>query len=104
MRLVWRPEALVDRDRIMERISQDSPEAAADLDEMFESKGEIARQRPTLYRKGRVEGTREIVAASNYVVVYTIKKECVEVLRVMHARQHWPSIERDAYKDGNTDK
>ncbi|MFJ2326007.1 type II toxin-antitoxin system RelE/ParE family toxin [Pseudomonas sp. NPDC087690] len=90
MRLVWRQQALDDRDRIMEHISEDNPEAAADLDDMFESKGEGARQRPTLYRKGIVEGTREIVAASNYVIVYTIKDECVEVLRIMHARQQWP--------------
>jgi plasmid stabilization system protein ParE len=74
----------------MDRIGQDNPDAAADLDEMFESKGEIARQRPTLYRKGRVLGTREIVAAANYVIVYAIKKDRVEVLRVMHARQQWP--------------
>lgn len=90
MRLVWRPEALADRDRIMDRIGRDNPDAAADLDEMFESKGEIARQRPTLYRKGRVHGTREIVAAANYVIVYAIKKDRVEVLRVMHARRQWP--------------
>ncbi|MFJ2428537.1 type II toxin-antitoxin system RelE/ParE family toxin [Pseudomonas sp. NPDC087804] len=90
MKLVWRPEAHDDRDRIMERISQDNPVAAADLDEIFESKGEVARQRPTLYRKGRVEGTREIVAASNYIIVYMIKDECVQVLRIMHARQQWP--------------
>jgi len=90
MKLVWRPEAHDDRYRIMERISQDNPVAAADLDEIFESKGEVARQRPTLYRKGRVEGTREIVAASNYIIVYMIKDECVQVLRIMHARQQWP--------------
>ncbi|MFG6204910.1 type II toxin-antitoxin system RelE/ParE family toxin [Pseudomonas retamae] len=90
MRLVWRQQALDDRDRIMNRIGQDNPEAAADLDDVFESKGDIARQRPTLYKKGKVEGTREIVAASNYVIVYTIKDECVEVLRIIHARQQWP--------------
>lgn len=74
----------------MDRISQDNPVAAADLDEIFESKGEVARQRPTLYRKGKVEGTREIVAASNYIIVYMIKDDCVQVLRIMHARQQWP--------------
>jgi len=90
MRLVWRQQALDDRDRIMNRIGQDNPEAAADLDDVFESKGDIARQRPTLYKKGKVDGTREIVAASNYVIVYTIKDEYVEVLRIIHARQQWP--------------
>lgn len=90
MKLVWRPEAHDDRDRIMDRISQDNPEAAAELDEIFESKGEVARQRPTLYRKGIVEGTREIVATPNYIIVYTLKNEYVEVLRIMHTRQQWP--------------
>jgi addiction module RelE/StbE family toxin len=90
MKLVWRQEALDDRDRIMNHIGQDNPEAAADLDDVFESKGEVARQRPTLYRKGKLEGTREIVAASNYVIVYMLRDDCVEVLRIMHARQQWP--------------
>lgn len=90
MRLVWRQEALDDRDRIMDRISQDNPEAAAVLDEIFEFKGEIARQRPTVYRRGIAEGTREIVATPNYIIIYAIKDECVEVLRVMHSRQQWP--------------
>ena len=74
----------------MNHIGQDNPEAAADLDDVFESKGEVARQRPTLYRKGKLEGTREIVAASNYVIVYMLRDDCVEVLRIMHARQQWP--------------
>jgi addiction module RelE/StbE family toxin len=90
MKLVWRQEALDDRDRIMNHIGQDNPEAAADLDDVFESKGEVARQRPTLYRKGKLEGTREIVAASNYVIVYMLRDDCVEVLRIIHARQQWP--------------
>jgi plasmid stabilization system protein ParE len=74
----------------MNHIGQDNPEAAADLDDVFESKGEVARQRPTLYRKGKLEGTREIVAASNYVIVYMLRDDCVEVLRIIHARQQWP--------------
>ncbi len=43
MKLIWRPETHIDRERIMDRISQDNPEAAADLDEIFEAKGELAR-------------------------------------------------------------
>ncbi|MBV4463071.1 type II toxin-antitoxin system RelE/ParE family toxin [Pseudomonas frederiksbergensis] len=90
MRLVWRPMALDDRSRIMDHISQDNPIAAVALDEMFELKAEHARQRPTLYRKGIVPGTREIVVTSNYVMVYLIRDDLVEMLRVMHARQKWP--------------
>lgn len=90
MRLIWRQEALDDRDNIMERISQENPVAAIELDEAFELKGESARQHPALYRKGIAEGTREIVVTPNYVIIYAIKVDVVEVLRVLHTRRQWP--------------
>ncbi|WP_143290560.1 type II toxin-antitoxin system RelE/ParE family toxin, partial [Burkholderia pseudomallei] len=49
------------------------------------------RVRPRLYRAGRVSGTREMVVHHNYIVVYSIDAEVVEILNVKHARQRWPS-------------
>ncbi len=89
-RLTWRPMALADRDAIMVYISQDSPAAAIDLDLEFEAKAENARLRPKLYKAGRVKGTREIVVRPNYVMVYRVTGDVVEVLRVLHAAQQWP--------------
>lgn len=91
-RLVWRPMALTDRDTIMDYIAQDNPAAAIELDDEFEAKAEQARQRPTLYRSGRMRGTREIVVRPNYVMVYRIEDEgqTVAVLRVLHAAKKWP--------------
>ena len=53
------------------------------------------RQRPTLYKTGRVRGTREIVVRPNYVMVYRIEVDggTLAVLRVLHAAQQWPSGE-----------
>lgn len=82
--------ALDDREAIMEYISRDNPTAAIDLDLEFEAKAENARQRPKLYKAGRVEGTREIVVRPNYVMVYRATGDGVEVLRVLHAAQQWP--------------
>lgn len=65
MRLVWRPMTLADRETIMDYIAQDNPAAAIELDDEFEAKAEQARQRPTLYKTGRVPGTREIVVRAN---------------------------------------
>jgi len=62
--------ALADRANILDYIAQDNPAAAIELDDAFETKAEMARQRPTLYRTGRVRGTREIVVRPNYVMVY----------------------------------
>ena len=84
--------ALADRETIMDYIALDNPAAAIELDEEFEAKADQARQRPTLYKPGRVKGTREIVVRPNYVMVYQVEErgETVAVLRVLHAAQKWP--------------
>ena len=82
--------ALADRDAIMVYIAQDNPTAASDLDLEFEAKAESVRLRPKLYKAGRVKGTREIVVRPNYVMVYRVQGDVVEVLRVLHAAQQWP--------------
>lgn len=83
--------AMADRNAIMNYIADDNPAAAVELDDEFEKKAELARQRSTLYRPGRMPGTREIVVRPNYVVVYHIEDEgdTVAVLRVLHAAQQW---------------
>lgn len=81
---------MADRGAIMEYIAQDNPSAAIDLDLEFETKAENARQRPRLYKPGRVKGTREIVVRPNYVMVYRVTGDLVEVLRVLHSAQQWP--------------
>lgn len=84
--------ALSDREAIMDYIAADNPLAAAALDDEFEAKAEQARQRPTLYKPGRVTGTREIVVRPNYVMVYAVAEEvqALTILRVLHATQQWP--------------
>ena len=89
-RLQWRPLSLADRDAIMEYVARDNPSATIDLDLGFELAAENARQRPKLYKPGRVKGTREIVVRPNYVMVYRANGDLVEILRVLHAAQQWP--------------
>ncbi len=91
LELRWRPMALADREAVLEYIAQDNVQAAIELDEEFEAKAEIARQRPTLYKAGRVKGTRELVVRRNYVMVYRVLPDAVEFLRVLHATQRWPA-------------
>ena len=90
MNLVWKELALEDRERIMEYIAADNPAAALELDIEFESKADALPAHPTLYKPGRVKGTREIVARPNYVMVYSITGAKITILRVLHAAQQWP--------------
>ena len=43
-----------------------------------------------MYRAGRTEGTREAVVHPNYVLVYRVGNDAVEVVSVMHSRQQYP--------------
>ena len=82
--------AVADRDAILVYIAQENPTAAIDLDLEFEAKAENARLRPKLHKAGRVKGTHEIVVRPNYVMVYRVIGDVVDVLRVLHAAQRWP--------------
>lgn len=92
MRLRWKNQALSDRERIARHIAQaGSPMAARKLDKEFVDKAHAAAKRPKLYRAGRVGGTRELIVRPNYVMIYRIEAEYIDILRVLHAAQQWPS-------------
>jgi plasmid stabilization system protein ParE len=44
--------------------------------------------------KFEVKGTHELVMRPNYVIVYRVLQDAVELLRVLHATQQWPAAKR----------
>ncbi|HEV7777589.1 MAG TPA: type II toxin-antitoxin system RelE/ParE family toxin [Luteibacter sp.] len=90
MLLAWMPKAMTDREAIMAYIARDNPAAAMALDDEFEARAERARLHPTIYKQGRVRGTREIVVRPNYVMIYRIGDDAVIILRVLHTALSWP--------------
>lgn len=91
MRLVWKPLAIEDCERIMDYIAADNSAAAIELDSEFESKADELLLHPRLYKPGRVKGAREIVVRPNYIMVYQTKGATIVILRVLHAAQQWPA-------------
>ena len=88
--LEWKAMAVADLMAIVDYISDDNPDAAQALKEDIEAKTSRLRENSRLYRIGRVEGTREMVVRSNYLVVYAEDARAVTILRVLHAAQQWP--------------
>lgn len=88
--LEWTALAVADLTAIVDYISDDNPEAAQALKEDVEARVSQLRENPRLYRVGRVDGTREMVVRSNYLVVYAEDPRSVTILRVLHAAQMWP--------------
>jgi len=89
-RLEWKVKAEEDLFDILDYIGQDNPDAALELVRKIREKAEGLRARPTLYRAGRMRGTREMIVHRNYIVFYRVGNEAVTILRVKHARQQWP--------------
>ena len=88
--LEWKTLAVADLMAIVDYISDDNPDAAQALKEDIETKVSRLRDNPRLYRVGRVDGTREMVVRSNYIVVYAEGPRTVTILRVLHAARQWP--------------
>lgn len=90
LRLLWTEQAEDDLAQIIAFISLDSQAAAQRLKERIERSVTPASEHPYMFRPGRVPGTREIVAHPNYIVVYRVAAEHIEVTAVVHARQEYP--------------
>jgi addiction module RelE/StbE family toxin len=88
--LIWSETALHDLDTITEYIGRYSPSAAFRLQAEIETCAERLSSHPYMYRTGRVPETREAVVHPNYLVVYRVKADMIEIVNVMHTRRQYP--------------
>ena len=88
--LSWRDSARADVRAIFTYIADRNVSAAERLRETIEACAERLPEHPYLYRPGRVEGTREAVVHPNYILVYRVTAEAVEILNVLHTRRRYP--------------
>jgi toxin ParE1/3/4 len=90
MNLVWTKSARADRREVFEYIQADSPRAAAKMDLIFTEKAAILTKFPEIGRLGRVSGTRELLAHRHYFLIYRIRGNTVQILRLLHTSRQWP--------------
>ena len=89
--ILWRASARADLASIIRTIAIENPPAARQMRGLIEASLLPAAEHPYLYRSGKVPGTRDIVAHPNYIVVYRVTAECIEVVNVVHARREFPA-------------
>ncbi len=86
----WNAKALDELDVIAGYIAQFNPIAAESLQYLIEASVLPLSEHPYLYRPGRVAGTRELVVHPNYIVVYRVLTDQVEVVGILHAAREYP--------------
>jgi len=90
LNLVWRDSARSDVRSIFTFIAEHDIAAAERLKAAIEDCAERLPEHPFMYRGGRVAGTREAVVHPNYILLYRVTSDAVEVVGVFHARQQYP--------------
>jgi toxin ParE1/3/4 len=88
--LVWRAGALDDLRQIITYIAERDVAAAERLQEAIEAIAQRLPEHPFMFRPGRVPGTREAVVHPNYILVYRVTADAVEVVNLVHARRAYP--------------
>lgn len=91
LRVRWLPKASVNLATIIDYIAERDVVAASRLQSDIERVTSQLPQHPDLYRPGRVNGTREVVVRHNYVVVYRVLPNLIEIVSVLHSRQRYPA-------------
>lgn len=86
----WTEEATTDLVDIVDYIEQRNAQAAQRLMETIVESVQNLPLMPYVFRPGRVAGTREYVVHPNYIVVYQVGADFIDVLRVLHSREQYP--------------
>lgn len=91
MRVVWLSEADRDLDDQIAYIAERDPSAAIAIFDTVVSAVERLSEFPGMGRAGRLSGTREfVIPVTPFVIVYRVRSDRVEVLRVVHGARQWP--------------
>ena len=92
MQITWTRAALFDLASARRYIAADNPEAADRQVGRVLAAVDNLRIFPELGRPGRRAGTRELlIGRTPYIVAYRLSVDAVEVLRLLHERQQWPT-------------
>ena len=90
LRLAWREQALDDLDAIIDYIRQNNFRSAERMQDLFEACADRLTDHPICIAQGGFCGTREAVVHPNYILIYRVGSDAVEIVNVIHSRQQYP--------------
>jgi toxin ParE1/3/4 len=92
MRVRWTQPAATDLTAICDYLEEhESPALARRVAQTVYSAVQSLLPFPAKGRPGREPGTRELVIQRYpYIVIYELRAESIDILRVLHTSQQWP--------------
>ncbi len=91
MQIRWLRRALGNLEQAHSYILKENPQAAQEVIFKIQSAASQLENYPFIGRPGRIEGTRELVISNTpYIIIYRVKEESVEILRVLHTSKRYP--------------
>ena len=91
MQIRWLRTALRNLDHHANYIAKSDPIAARNAVQHIRAAVDRLAEYPSMGRVGRVPLTRElIVRGTPWIVVYRVRADVVEIIRVLHGAQSWP--------------
>lgn len=91
MQVKWLKWALRNLEQARNYVFQDNPTAAQELIIKIQNAANQLQKYPFMGKNGRVECTKElIISNSPYILIYRVKEESVEVLRILHTSKRYP--------------
>ena len=92
----WTLPAISDLQAAGAYIAQENISAARRMAERVNEAVEYLGDQPNLGRPGRLDDTRELVISGTpFIAVYWIRKQNVQILRLLHHAQCWPYEEKN---------
>lgn len=94
-KISWLRRARRDLLRQARRKAEDNPSAATEIYDTIISRTDTLDEHPFKGRRGRLQGTRELVITGTpYIVIYRVGPHVLTVLKVIHGAQKWPPKRR----------
>jgi addiction module RelE/StbE family toxin len=88
MSIKWTKTALASVDEIAGFIAKDNPTRATSFVLELQVAVTKLQAHPGMGRPGRVPGTRELVLHKNYIAIYRVHSDDVEILRLHHVARN----------------
>lgn len=91
MTIEWLPTAEGDFYGQFAHIAEHNPVAAVEAGDRIMQHIDHLNGNPAMGKPGRQPGTRELVVPhSPWIVVYRVKSDIVQIIRILHGAQSWP--------------